>query len=173
MLLKTERLCIRYIVEEDWKRIKEIWEDFNVSDFAQYDRFNNTDDENIRLRIAQWSRANNGMNHMFYAVCKDDIVIGYIAFNKRDDSYEIGYCFHSDFHGKGYAKESHLALFDYFRGLGIRKFVAGTAMNNKPSVSLLNSLGFNLIATEDVSFYKDHKGNDIIFEGGIFEFIMI
>jgi RimJ/RimL family protein N-acetyltransferase len=153
----------------DWKRIKEIWEDFNDSEFAQYDRFNNTEDEKVRARISKWEIANSGIDHMFFAICKDDTLVGYISFNKRDDCYEIGYCFHSDFHGKGYAKESHLALFNFLRELGITKFVTGTAMNNKPSVSLLKALGFKLVGTERVSFYKDLKGNDIIFEGGIFE----
>ena len=106
---------------------------------------------------------------MFFAICLRDTVIGYIAFNMRAEGYEIGYCFHSAYHGKGYAKESHLALFDYLRSLKIRKFIAGTAINNTPSVSLLKSLGFELIGTEEVSFYKDAQGNDIVFEGGIFE----
>ena len=106
---------------------------------------------------------------MFFAICLGDTVIGYIAFNKRADGYEIGYCFHSAYHGKGYAKESHLALFDHLRTMGISKFIAGTAINNTPSVSLLKSLGFEQVGTEDVSFYKDTEGNDIVFEGGIFE----
>lgn len=72
------------------------------------------------------------------------------------------------YHGKGYAKESHIALFDHLRTLGATKFTAGTAMNNTPSVSLLKSLGFVLIGTESVSFYQDAQGNDIVFEGGIF-----
>ena len=50
----------------------------------------------------------------------------------------------------------------------ITRFSAGTALNNKPSVELLKSLGFELQGTEDVSFYKDDQGNDITFEGGIF-----
>ena len=40
---------------------------------------------------------------------------------------------------------------------------------NLPSVKLLKSLGFELVDTEKVSFYKDDEGNDIIFDGGIFE----
>ena len=31
------------------------------------------------------------------------------------------------------------------------------------------SLGFKLIGKEKVSFYKDAAGNDIVFDGGIFE----
>ena len=46
---------------------------------------------------------------------------------------------------------------------------AGTAINNKPSVSLLKALGFKQVGTEKVSFYKDSEGNDIVFDGGIFE----
>ena len=41
-----------------------------------------------------------------------------------------------------------------------------------PSVSLLKSLGFELIETEKVSFYKDADGNDIVFDGGVFELML-
>jgi len=169
MLLKTDRLIIRRIVADDWKSIKEIWVDFNASYLSQYDRPQNTDDVDVRIRIAKWAAANSGREHMFFAVCLGEIIIGYIAFNVRKVGYEIGYCFHSAYHGNGYAKESHLALFDYLRTLGITRFTAGTALNNTPSVSLLKSLGFELVGTEKLSFYKDAFGNDVIFEGGIFE----
>ena len=143
--------------------------DFNSSPLSQYDKPHNTDDEDVRRRIEKWAGANNGTEHMFFAIFLGDTVIGYIAFNIREDGYEIGYCFHSVYHGKGYAKEGHLALFDYLRTLGITKFTAGTAMNNTPSVSLLKSLGFELMETENVSFYKDAQGNDMVFQGGIFK----
>ena len=169
MLLKTDRLTIRHIVADDWKSIKEIWLDFNSSALSQYDKPHNTDDEDVRSRIEKWAAANSGVEHMFFAICLGDTIIGYSAFNIREDGYEIGYCFHSAYHGNGYAKESHIALFDYLRTLGITKFTAGTAVNNIPSVSLLKSLGFTLIKTEKVSFYKDDEGNDIVFDGGIFE----
>lgn len=170
MSLKTERLTIRHIVADDWKRIRDIWVDFNSSEYAQYDTPHITEDANVQARIAKWAAANSRTEHMFFAICLDEIVIGYIAFNIRENGYEIGYCFHSAYHGKGYAKESHLALFDYMRTLGITKFSAGTALNNTPSVKLLTSLGFKLVEEEKVSFYKDADGNDIVFDGGIFEY---
>lgn len=169
MLIKTDRLTIRHIVPDDWKSIKEIWIDFNSSIFSQYDKPHNTDDEDVQPRIAKWASANSGTEHMFFAICLGNTVIGYSAFNIREEGYEIGYCFHSAYHGKGYAKESHRALFKYLQTLGITKFTAGTAINNTPSISLLKALGFELIETEAVSFYKDAKGNDIVFEGGIFK----
>ena len=168
MLLRTDRLTIRHIEADDWRSIQEIWVDFNTSSFSQYDMPHSTDDEDVRRRIAKWAAASNGTEHIFFAICLDDTVIGYSAFNIREDSHEIGYCFHSAYHGKGYAKESLIALIDYLRTIGITRITAGTAINNTPSVSLLKSLGFELIGTEKISFYKDTQGNDIVFEGGIF-----
>ena len=108
-----------------------------------------------------------------FTICLGDILIGYSVFNIREDGYEIGYCFHSMYRGKGYAMESQVALLDYLYTLRITKFTAGTAINNILSVSLLKKLGFELIGTESVSFYKDAEGNDVIFEGGIFGLNMI
>ncbi len=121
MLLETNRLQIRYIKESDWQSIKGIWDDFSLSEYAQYDVPHDRNDADVRTRMSLWEKANGGMEHLFFAVClrdkgefrERDVVIGYIAFNKRESGYEIGYCFHSDYHGKGYAKESHLALIDY------------------------------------------------------------
>lgn len=89
--------------------------------------------------------------------------------NRSEDSYEIGYCFHSKYHGKGYAKESISAVLPFLKSIGVSRVTAGTAINNIPSIRLLNSLGFKQIGTEKVSFYKDSNGNDIFFDGGVFE----
>lgn len=169
MLIRTKRLTVRYVIESDWSSVKNIVEDFINSKYAQYDVPQNTDDESVRARVSRWAMASSKMEHMFFAVCLNDNMIGYITFNIRENGYEIGYCFHSDYHGKGYAKEAHIALFDYFKTLGITKFLAGTAINNIPSASLLKSLGFRQTGSEKVSFYKDKDGCDIVFDGGIFE----
>ena len=169
MLLKTERLIIRHIEPNDWKSIKEIWTDFNNSPFSQYDMPHNTDNEDVKNRISKWANASSGFEHIFFAVCLDNVVIGFFSFNIRKDSHEIGYCFHSKYQGKGYAKESLEALIKYLTEIGIKKFSAGTAINNIPSVSLLKSLDFILTGTEKISFYKDEQGNEIVFDGGIFE----
>ena len=49
--------------------------------FSQYDKPHITDDADVQPRIAKWAAANSGTEHMFFAVCLDDAVIGYIAFN--------------------------------------------------------------------------------------------
>lgn len=167
MRLTTERLQLRPVVAEDWRSIQRIWRDFATSDFAQYDRPNDLSDEAVRARIAKWEERQS-MEHMFFAVCLQDTVIGYIALNRREDSYELGYCFDSAYHGRGYASESHRALLKHLQGCGITRFTAGTALKNTPSVALLTALGFRLTDTEQVSFYRDEEGREISFDGGLF-----
>ena len=170
MQIRTDRLLIRPIEAADWPAIRRIWISFSTSPFAQYDMPHSTDPDDVRPRIARWAQATAaGTDHLFFAVCPEEAVIGYIACNRREASHELGYCFHATVHGKGYAGEAHRALFPCLRSLGINRLTAGTALNNTPSVKLLTSLGFRLTGTEQVSFYKDAQGRDIVFEGCLFE----
>lgn len=170
--INTERLCLRHIRQEDWESVRQIWVDFNASDMFIYDRPHDTEPEQVRARIARWAEANKGREHMFFSVCCKDKLIGYVAFNKREVGYELGYCFHSQYHGRGYAKESISVLLDYLRRMGAVCLTAGTALNNKPSVALLMSLGFELVEKEKLSFHRDKEGRDISFDGGIFELLL-
>lgn len=163
----TTRLHIRRIKKNDWLELLEIWRDFSRSPYAQYDRPHSTDEESARKRVEKWA-LHQGSEHMFFAVCLEQRVIGYAAFNIRENGYELGYCFHSGYHGKGFAKESLSALIAHLRGKGITRLMAGTALDNLPSVRLLYSLGFKQVGTETVSFYQDAAGNDIVFDGGLF-----
>lgn len=170
--LSTSRLTIRRVTEGDWQSLQAIWADMNRSSYAQYDVPHNTDEDQVRARVDRWAQANRGNDHIFFAVCLEQIVIGYVAFNIRPAGYEIGYGFHSRYHGKGYARESMTALLGYMKALGAEKITAGTALSNTPSVRLLAALGFRQAGTEQVSFYKDEAGNDIVFTGGIFEIML-
>ena len=168
-MIQTERLSIRRVAAGDWKAIQAIWEDEAKSEYARYDKPNDTGDEAVSRRIARWASFADSGEHMFFAVCLEDNVIGYVALNRREDGYELGYCFHSAWHGKGYARESVSAILRFMKEWGVRRIEAGTALNNRPSVRLLRALGFRQTGTEQVSFYQDAKGNDIVFEGGVFE----
>lgn len=166
----SEALTFRRVTADDWESIKEIWDDQKRSVYACFDKPNDTAPEAVRKRIAAWASYADSVEHLFFAVCLDGHLIGYVAFNRRSNGYETGYCFHSRNHGKGYAKKSLTALMhvihDIYPGAVI---TAGTALENTPSVRLLLSLGFRQVGTEQVSFYKDSHGNSIYFDGGLFE----
>lgn len=168
MVLKTPRLNIRYIETDDWNRLIDIWEDFSQSEYSKYDVPHSCNEPEVREKAKRWAEVSPKKEHMFFAVCNENEMLGYIDFHKNSEGYECGYCFHSNYHGMGYAKESLLALMKWLSREGNTRFTAGTALNNLPSVRLLNSLGFQKIREEKVSFYKDENGNDIYFDGGIF-----
>ena len=166
--IRTKRLTLRRVRAEDWKGIQAVWADAAKGEYARYDKPNDLSDEAVRKRIAKWASFANGDEHMFFAVCLGETVIGYAAFNRREAGYELGYCFRSDFHGRGYAYESLSALTDLMKTKGTKLITAGTALNNAPSVRLLGRLGFTLTGTEQVSFYTDENGAPVVFEGGVY-----
>lgn len=163
MLLQTDRLTVRPVEASDWEAMQAIWLDFSKSPYACFDCPHSTEEADVRPRIARWARAaQTGPDHLSFSVCLEAQVIGYISANIRPDGYELGYCFRSDFQGKGYALESLLTVMDYLKGLGVSKLTVGTALENTPSVAFLSRLGFQLTATEQISFYKDQKGQAIV-----------
>ena len=168
MVLQTARLKIRYIEPDDWNALIEIWRDFGQSAFAKYDVPHSLDEAEVREKTKRWAKASPHQEHMIFADCNQREMLGYIDFHKNSDGYECGYCFHSKFHGRGYAKESMQILMEWLSRDGCKRFVARTALENLPSVKLLASLGFRKTGEEKVSFYKDEMGTDIYFDGGIF-----
>ncbi len=168
-IITTDRLTVRRIRTEDWKAIQALWQDFTKSEYYRYDCPMDTDDEAVFALVSRWDASSDSLEHMLFAVCLSDQLIGYVCFNQIEDGYELGYSFHSAYHRKGYAKESISALLEYLRSLGVKRVEAGTALKNTPSVGLLYSLDFKRIGTEDVSFFRDDEGNRIYFRGGVYE----
>lgn len=165
-MMKTERLSIRRIGADDWKAIQTMWAEVAKTPYAQFDTPKDTSDDAVRLRIGRWSALADSTAHIFLAVCLEEQVIGYVSLNRREKGYELGYCFRPPFHGRGYAGESISKVLGELKKRGVSCVEAGTALRNQPSVNLLTRLGFKLVGTEKVSFYKDIEGKDILFDGG-------
>ena len=162
MRLETNRLRIRRLHETDWQEVKNIFTDFNNSQYAVYDMPLPTEEEEVRALIKRFAESN-----LFFSVFLKDSsdMLGYVCFHKEGDNYDLGYCFHSAYHSKGYAYESTKALVEYFIAeCGATGFTAGTAIDNIPSCRLLERLGFVWVSTETVSF-----DNVFSFQGGNFE----
>ena len=161
MELKTFRLYICDLREDDWTKMKSLFMDFNNSKYAVYDRPLPTDDMEVKALTKQFVESN-----LFFAIylLGSNQMIGYVCFHKDEEKYDLGYCFHSAFHSNGYAYESVKALIDYFvREHNATTFTAGTAIANMPSCKLLKKLGFKCVSTEYLSFNEDFS-----FEGGNF-----
>jgi len=168
-LIRTERLLIREITAGDAESVRSVWEDFARSPYSCYDAPTPADAAESERRVRRMAESNRGERDRFWGVLLDRVIIGYVELHRSGDEAEIGYCFHSAYHRKGYASESCRALIGCYRDAGVKRFTAGCALCNTPSAELLRSLGFRLIGTEKVSFYKDENGEDVVFEGGLFE----
>ncbi|MCM1524873.1 MAG: GNAT family N-acetyltransferase [Ruminococcus sp.] len=150
MELKTDRLYIRSLREADRAKMKELLVDFAKSPYSVYDRPLPTEAAAVNALIKQFVGSG-----LFFAVfaANTDQMIGYVCFHKNGEAYDLGYCFNSAFHSKGYAYESAKALIEHFiKKYDVTSFTAGTALDNLPSCRLLNKLGFTCISTETVSF---------------------
>ena len=174
-MIETERLILRPFTENDATDAFEYLHEPMVHCFACMKTETMED-----AKKAVLDRAKDGEYFFAITLKENGKVIGEIDAmpethapdeeNAVLDTFSPCWMLNPEYHGKGYAKESMIALFDYLRTLGITNFSAGTAINNTPSVKLLTSLGFKLVEQEKVSFYKDADGNDIVFDGGIFEY---
>ncbi|MBQ8402957.1 MAG: GNAT family N-acetyltransferase [Clostridia bacterium] len=163
--MKTERLNIKKFAPQDWQALKAIVNDFTRSEYAIYDMPFPTEDKEIKALANVYSQA-----ELFYAVWLGDVMIGYVCFHELGGSYDIGYVFRSDYHGKGYAYEACTYLMAHLaKTRNVKEFTAGTALKNTPSCKMLGKLGFALVGTEMLAFRKDENGNDIAFEGGNFK----
>lgn len=161
MKLETKRLCVRPLLETDWQEMRPIFTDFNHSQYARFDMPLPTEEDAARALTKSFAESN-----LFFAVFQKEPrdMIGYVCFHKDGEKYDLGYCFHSAYHRKGYAYESTKALIDYFIAeCGATGFTAGTAIDNIPSCKLLRKLGFVCTGTETVSFDQVFS-----FQGGNF-----
>ena len=111
MILETSRLYIRNLSETDWQEMKNIFIDFNNSQYAVYDMPLPTEDEETRALTRRFAESK-----LFFVVFLKELsyMFGYVCFHKDGDKYDLGYCFHSAYHSKGYAYESTKALVEYF-----------------------------------------------------------
>lgn len=167
MEVTTPRLWIRTLRESDWPAMGRLFRDFEASPYSIYD--GPFPDTEAGVRELTWKFASTGL---FFAVFQKEQqdMMGYVCFHKGPAGYDLGYCFHSDYQGRGFALESCRAMMQVFRQRGVEKFTAGTALKNLPSCRLLEKLGFACESTEELSFHRDSEGNPISFTGGNFIF---
>jgi len=165
--METDRLVIRHFNVGDWHDLQEMIIQYEASEYAKYDHEWPTSTEEIK-RITEWFADGDS----YLAVCLKTTrkLIGYIALNQgeKEDGLEfnLGYCFNSDYHGKGYATEGCRAVIDYaFGQLAADRVITRTAAANDRSCQLLMRLGMRETGRSTGSFGKTQDGKSIEFVG--------
>jgi len=141
--LETDRLVIRNFVPDDWQELQELAVAYQASEWAQYDHPWPTSEEGVK-GMAEWFAGGDG----YLAVCLNSTgkLIGLLDIHRKREMegkvHGLGYVFHPNYHGRGYATESCRAGLDQVFGPREANEVrTGTHPQNKPSVRLLAKLG--------------------------------
>ena len=166
MEIQTERLYIRSLFPTDWEQMQKIFIDFSTSKYAIYDAPFPNDKHEIQTLTRRFADSN-----LFFAVFQKNSseMLGYVCFHEDHGIYDLGFCFHSVYHARGYAFEATSTMMKYLlQNHRVKGFTAGTALDNAPSCALLKKLGFICQAIQSLSFHKDSHGKDIVFQGGNF-----
>lgn len=145
LIIETERLNIRHIEESDAEFIHSL---FNTDTFIKY-----IGDRNLKTIADAQTYIQTGPQAMyekmgfglFLVELKEGLVpLGISGLIKRDtlDDIDVGYGFHPEHEGAGYALESTQAVVNYAKDiLNISRLVAITTAENNRSINLLAKLG--------------------------------
>jgi RimJ/RimL family protein N-acetyltransferase len=143
----TERLLLRPFRRGD---VDAVFSYRSREDVAQYlfDRPMNHDEcaEAVRLRIGQTAFSGEG-DKVVLAVERreDNRLIGEVSLIWRsvpDQQGEVGYIFHPDAHGRGYASEAARALVAFgFEVMGLHRIYARCDAQNTASARVMQRLG--------------------------------
>lgn len=158
MRIETDRIIIRRFTAADTEDLYDYLSKEAVVKYEPYPPYTR--------EMAEETAKNRAADGRFYAVAlKEGKVIGnlYLA-GGEFDTWELGYVFHDDFWGQGYAYESTRALLNYsFARYAARRITAMCNPLNEASWKLLERLGFRREGEliKNVCFFKDAAGNPI------------
>lgn len=158
VIAETERLILRRYKKSDLQDLYEYLSDSEVVKYEPYKPMNMEDvEENLNWRISteEMIAVELKSNHK---------MIGNVYLGKRDfEALEIGYVFHKEYWGKGYAKESCMELVNLAFSKGVHRIFAECDPQNKGSWKLLEALGFEKEAhlKKNVYFWKDEDNKPI------------
>lgn len=157
-IAETDRLILRRYQREDLRDLFEYLSDPKVVEFEPYKPMTLDEvRENLEWRI--------GTEEMIAVEHKGSHkMIGNVYLGKREfAALEIGYVFHQEYWGKGYAAESCQELIRQAFSNGIHRIYAECDPNNIRSWKLLEALGFRREAhfVKNVFFWKDENGKPV------------
>ncbi len=151
MQLETERLVLTPISQDDWPLFHEIHKCEEVMRYVTDDLSEQNIKARFDARIKEWDPRCNEWLTLTITIKDTGESIGFTGFWAQWQPYqqaELGFLFSTKFQGKGYAKESTLALLDYiFKEQHYHKAVATVTEGNQASVNLLQKIGFQLEGT--------------------------
>ncbi|MGW7685649.1 GNAT family N-acetyltransferase [Kribbella sp. NPDC054772] len=145
--IETDRLTLRRYVETDFDDLLKLQSNPDVTRFLLYDvRTPEQVQEALAGRMADVPMDRDGQALTAAVIVRDtgqhvgEVVL--FMNNVEQRTGEIGYVFHPEFHGRGFAREAAVELLRLgFEELGMHRIIARLDYRNDGSVNLLKRLG--------------------------------
>lgn len=158
VIAETGRLILRRYRESD---LQDLYEYLSNPEVVRYEPYKPMNMDEVRDNLA-WRISTDEM--IAVELKANHKMIGNVYLGKRDfESLEIGYVFNQKYWGKGFAKESCLALVGRAFSYGVHRIYAECDPENISSWKLLEALGFEREAhlKQNVYFWKDSENRPV------------
>ena len=144
--LATERLLLRDFQQTDWEAVHSYASDTEVVKFMQWGPNSEADTKDfIQKTLATQAEKPRLVFDLAVILKADNILIGACGIrssNLPNREAAIGYCFHRQFWGKGYATEAAKAVIAFgFQQLGLHRIFATCDPENMGSARVLEKVG--------------------------------
>lgn len=158
--IMTRRLCIRRFTPADGMDFSEILTDPEVCFYEPFEAYTH------EAAVAEAEKLSENAGCYAVELLSEQKLIGRIFLEDQDffGAYELGYTFHRQYWGRGYAAEAVSALVDHaFRTLQVRRITAEVDVQNLRSVRLLERLGMRREGTylKSAAFRTDAQGEPV------------
>lgn len=144
-VMQTPRLILRLLTEDDAGFILDLLNQPSWLEFIGDRGVRNLDDARAYIKNGPLSMIEqHGFGLYLTELAIEKKPIGLCGLLKRDslEDVDIGFAFHPDFWGQGYAREAAEACVNYAcNKLGLKRLVAITLPTNLASISLLKGIG--------------------------------
>jgi RimJ/RimL family protein N-acetyltransferase len=168
--IETERLRLRRFAREDLDALVAIQSRPEVARFLYWEP---RDREEVEPSLAQLIAAaaiesEGDLLALAVERREDGALVGYLSIWLRSEDHrqvEIGFVFHPDAQGRGYATEAARELLALgFEGLGAHRVFGRTDARNRPSAALMRRLGMREEAHfREAEVFKGEWGDELVF----------
>ena len=145
LVLATQRLNLRWLQDADAEFILDLLNQASWLEFIGDRGVHNLEDAKGYINNGPLTMIRQyGFGLYLVETKSDERAIGLCGLLKREalDDVDIGFAFHPDFWGHGYAREAATACVEYARlKLGLERLVAVTMPANQASIALLKAVG--------------------------------
>ena len=158
IFIRTDRLTISDITEKDKDLYAKIYLDDELNKWWGYDyREDLKGEEPTPEYFYSFQKKLKEIKEEYLFIVRlNDIMIGELVLHNfgDDQSVEMGFRFFREYQGKGYAKESALALKEYVKNtLNALKIKSRCFKENIPSKRLILSLGLEQVSEDSTHYY--------------------